>query len=90
MWAWSSNWLLRARIDNAHTIVAVLQTGPGTPAGLTPKTQQQVSYIHRRAHTWPGTEKRVGPLTPDVADRNVDLYEVGGEFPITFISLAEQ
>lgn len=88
LWAWSKGWLLRARIDGAQAIVAVLQSGVETPAGLTPMMSQPVRYTPRRAHTWPGGEKRVGPLRAEVADRAVDLYEVDGESPITFVALA--
>jgi hypothetical protein len=90
LWAWTPGWLLRARIDGAHAIVAILQIGDASPSGLIPRSSEQVRYTRRSSHTWPASENRVGRLGPDVADRNVDLYELGGEFPVTFISLNER
>jgi hypothetical protein len=88
LWAWTPGWLLRGRIDGAHVIAAVLQMDGTIPSGLTPRSSpQQVSYVHRLSRTWPGAEKRVGPISPDLADRAVHLYEVGGEYPVTFVRL---
>jgi hypothetical protein len=91
LWAWQpggqSGWLLRARIDGAHAIVGVLQIGDDRPAGLAAHTPEAVRYTKRTSHTWLGTEKRVGRLHPDVVDRGVQLYEVDGESPVTFVSL---
>lgn len=92
LWAWTPQWLLRARIDGATAIVATLgtgalDTGGAVPAGLTPVHTEQVWYVTRVAHTWPATEKRVGRLSPEVTDRQVTLYEVGGQHPITFVGM---
>lgn len=87
MWGWTTDWLLRARIDGGDTIAGALEIGASASSGLRPLSTEQVSYILRRSHTWPSSEHRVGRLAPEVADRPVDLYEVGGEFPITFVSL---
>lgn len=88
LWAWTANWLLRARIDGGQAIVAVLQIGELDLKRLTPRWSQPTGYELRHSHTWAGTDKRVGRLAPHVADRSVDLYEVGGKSPITFVRLA--
>lgn len=81
VWAWSSDWLLRARIDAGHAVVAVLQTGDATPVGMTSRASWQVRFIRRDAHTWSSGEKRVGRLAPEVVSRGVELWQIDGELP---------
>jgi hypothetical protein len=86
LWAWTGHWLIRARIDghDAITGALILTTPPvsAPPAQLS----EQVTYQRATAHTWPIGEKRVGPLTPDVADHPVDIYLIPGQHPVTFIA----
>jgi hypothetical protein len=87
LWAWTSTWMLRARIDATDAIVGVLSLNGSTPPGLTPHTTEPVTYTRLESHTWPGRERRVGPLDPTLTDRPVDLYQIDGEHPVTFIHL---
>ena len=89
LWAWTTRWLVRARIDANDAIVGALLLDvpdPQAPA-LEPVVTDRVGYVRRQARTWPTSERRVGPLPPPVADRIVDLYEVPGAHPVTFIGL---
>ncbi len=91
LWAWAPEWLLRARIDGPHAIVAVLQTGSHAPDGLTPRrSEPSVPFVRRISRTWPAKERRIGPLTSGVTDRAVELYEVRGQAPVTFIGMRPQ
>lgn len=85
LWAWSAQWLLRARVDGERAIVAVLQTDREAPSGLTPLESYDVRCIRRQCRTWPGGEQRVGPLAATVTDRPVELWQVDGERPVTFV-----
>ena len=84
LWAWSSRWILRARIDGDTAITGVLALD-GEPHPAPPAlSRQTVHYQHAKSNTWPQTEKRVGQLTVGIADRTVDIYLIAGEHPITF------
>jgi hypothetical protein len=87
LWAWSQRWLLRARVDGAHAIVAVLATGAATPDRLTQVDAWPVRCVRRRAHTWPDAERRVGKLPATVTDRPVELWQVEGDRPVTFVKV---
>lgn len=87
MWAWAEDWLARIRLDGQHVIVGVLSLG-GQPASLPPEQwREEVAFREVRSQTWPPTEKRVGPLQPEVAGRPADLYLVTGEQPVTFVRI---
>lgn len=93
LWAWSPPWRLRARLDGQHAIIGVLALdGPeiAGPPGLTPVESSLVRYVRREAHTWPGGERRVGPLADEVADHSVELYQLDGEYPLTFVALRDR
>lgn len=87
LWAWTDQWLIRARLDGANAVVGVLalaaEPAPAPPA----KLRERVAYQAVQAHNWPPTEKRVGPIAPDVADRQVTLYLIAGPRPVTFVAL---
>jgi hypothetical protein len=84
LWAWTAGWLLRARLDGTQAIVGGLQLDAVGP-GLTVVESWDVQCEVRTAHNWSAAAKRVGPLGPEVAGRTVELYEVPGERPITFV-----
>jgi hypothetical protein len=87
LWAWSSGWLLRARIDGDTAVVgALLLTATAVPLP-SPLITEQVNYVMRKAQTWDPGERRVGPLSAAVTERVTDLYEVAGPQPVTFIGL---
>jgi hypothetical protein len=46
-----------------------------------------VSFSRSSSQTWPSAEKRVGPLLPGVPGRIADLYQVTGEYPVTFVRI---
>ena len=93
LWAWTNQWLLRARIEGDHAIVATLRPTPTGAAITAPVAHwpvlltEEVRYTHLETRTWPTGEQRVGPLGPDVAARPADLYHLSGEHPVTFIRL---
>ncbi|MEO3747200.1 hypothetical protein [Plantactinospora sp. B5E13] len=90
LWAWTADWLLRARLDGDAAIVGVLQTGtttPQLPHPGPPAATEPITYTIRHAHTWPANENRVGPLNPTITDRPADLYHTHGTHPITFVRI---
>lgn len=79
---------MRARLDGEDAIIGVLQLGATAPdLSATTRESWTVDYTTYQAHTWPTGEKRIGPLDAAVADRAVQLYQVAGEHPVTFVSL---
>jgi hypothetical protein len=76
LWAWTTDWLARIRIDDQHAIVGVLalhdQPGNAPPE----QWRQDVQFHQVQSHTWPQIEKRVGPLRSEVTGRPADLYLV--------------
>jgi hypothetical protein len=88
LWAWTDRWLARARIDRDAAIIGVLAVGGEPETALTVKLSEGVRYQLVQAKTWPGNEKRVGPLAPDLANRGVDAYLVAGARPVTFVAAA--
>jgi len=104
LWAWTGSWLLRARVDGQEAIVGLLQPDADGPAdtdgdahpdaappvaGRHP-ARQPVRYVRYTAQTWPGAEKRVGPLHPDLTGRPVQLFQISGKRPVTFVRLAQR
>lgn len=67
LWAWTSQWLLRARIDGSTAITGALVLTTEPPAWPTAKLREQVTCQRVLAETWPIREQRVGPLDPTVA-----------------------
>jgi hypothetical protein len=89
LWAWTTDWLARIRIDNQHAIPAIL-TLTGHPATCPPEQwRQEVQYHQTPSQTWPPAEKRVGPLSPDIAGQPADLYTITGEHPVTFVRIRQ-
>ena len=89
LWAWTGDWLARIRIDGQHAVTGVLALN-GQPGNCPPEQwRQDVQVQHVRSQTWPQAEKRVGPLTPEVADRSADLYLVTGERSIAFVMIRQ-
>jgi hypothetical protein len=95
LWAWNDDWLVRARVDGAHAIVGELQvnTVPVPDSALRamrqPRLIETVRYTCRESRTWTPGERRVGPLDPAVKGRLVDLYQVDGARPVTFVRARE-
>ena len=87
LWAWTSQWLARTRIDNGNAITGVLVLGSKPPSGPAVISRETVRFQRARATTWPQAEKRVGRLPSDIADRPVDIYLIPGDHPITFAAL---
>lgn len=88
LWAWTSQWLARARIDNGTAIAGVLALA-GLPQHAPPvQSRDTVRFQHLQGATWPRTEKRVGQLPPEIAGHPVDIYLIPGKNPITFITAA--
>jgi hypothetical protein len=85
LWAWAEQWLLRARVDGAHAIVAVLAFGEAIPDRITPVSAWPVQCTTRYARTWPAHEKRVGEIPAAVSDRAVEIWQVDGDRPVTFV-----
>jgi hypothetical protein len=88
LWAWTDEWLARARIDGDTAIVGVLAIAGKPQDGPTAKPPETVHFQVVRATTWMQNEKRVGELTADLADRRMDVYLIPGEHPITFVASA--
>lgn len=84
LWAWSSEWLARVRIDNGTAITGVLALHDEPHSAPPVISRETVQFQHARAATWPQTEKRVGRLPSGIADRPVDIYLIPGDHPITF------
>jgi hypothetical protein len=87
LWAWHADWLLRARIDGRDAIVGALLLGDVGPPGLTSLLTDRTDCVRREGHTWPAEEKRVGPVPAALAGRDVDLYQIAGAHPVTFVRL---
>ncbi|WP_432902537.1 hypothetical protein ACQP1S_02605 [Micromonospora matsumotoense] len=88
LWAWTTDWLLRARLDDDTAIVGVLHLGSATPRlDPPPIAAEPITYTIHHARTWPAQEKRVGPLDHTVTDRRTDLYQTAGTHPITFVRI---
>ncbi|HVB41444.1 MAG TPA: hypothetical protein VNF47_01900, partial [Streptosporangiaceae bacterium] len=86
LWAWTDQWLIRARIDGDQAIVGalILAAAPaGAPARL---MTENVRYERATARTWDADEKRVGPMAPAQAGRPVDVFLVSGAHPVTFVA----
>ena len=60
LWAWSSQWLARVRIDNGTAITGVLALHDEPHSAPPVISRETVQFQHARAATWPQTEKRVG------------------------------
>jgi hypothetical protein len=87
LWAWSTHWSIRARIDQDHTIVAALHLHGNDPPPLTPILTETVRYTRIHTSTWPAGEQRIGPLPAALADRKFQLDCIEGPRPITFVRL---
>jgi hypothetical protein len=89
LWAWTSQWLIRARIDGDTAVTAALVLTAPPQAAPAAKLHQQVSYQRAQTETWRQGEQRVGPLESGIAGRPVVLYLIAGTRPITFVSLTQ-
>jgi len=91
LWAWTSQWLARTRIDNGtgSAITGVLVLGSAPRPGPPVISRETVRFQYARAATWRQAEKRAGPLPGDTAGRPVDIYLIPGDHPITFAALAD-
>jgi len=87
LWAWTNQWLVRARIDVDTAITGALALTARPAAAPTAVLREQVTYQRVRANTWAVGEKRIGPLDSVLSGRTVDLYLIPGPKPVTFISL---
>jgi hypothetical protein len=85
LWAWTGQWLARLRIDDQTAIVGVLALTAAPASGPPGRDPLPVSFSRSSSSTWPSNEKRVGPLLAGVHGRTADLYQVTGEYPITFV-----
>jgi hypothetical protein len=86
LWAWNGRWLARARIDGNEAIPGVLVL-TGEPGNAPPVVfRETVRYQQARAANWPAAENRAGPLPEGVAGREMALYMIPGEHPVTFVS----
>jgi hypothetical protein len=86
LWAWTEQWLVRARIDGDQAIVGVLVLSAAPAGAPAAKITETVSFERAAARTWTEGEQRVGPMPAEVADREVDIFLVSGEHPVTFVS----
>ncbi|GGL19451.1 hypothetical protein [Mangrovihabitans endophyticus] len=73
LWAWSTEWLIRVRLDAGTAIGAVLHLAEPTTGHPDLHT---VQWTLHHTRSWPDAENRVGPLSPDVTDRTVELYNI--------------
>jgi hypothetical protein len=89
IWAWTSRWLIRARIDGDTAITGALALTGEPAAALEAVLREPVTYQRVQAGTWPASDKRIGPLDTTIADRPVTLYLIAGPAPVTFISLSQ-
>jgi hypothetical protein len=86
LWAWTGPWLARARIDGDAAILGVLAL-TGEPGNAPPAIfRETVRYQRARATNWPTTENRAGPLPEAAAGREMAIYLIPGEHPVTFVS----
>lgn len=86
VWAWADDWLLRARIDGEQAIVATLHLTGRAPVDIDPGAPASPVKVTRYlSRTWPSDEQRVGPLAEEVTGRLVELYQLDGTHPITFV-----
>jgi hypothetical protein len=89
LWAWTPDWLARIRIDGQHAITGILALH-GQPANCPPEQwRQDVQFQLVGSQTWPPSERRVGPLTPEITGRTADLYLITGEHAVTFVKISQ-
>jgi hypothetical protein len=88
LWAWTPDWLLRARVEGQRAVVGILVLHGDPPTGGPQPLQTcPVNYRRLTARTWIATEPRVGPIRDEVANRLVHQYLLAGERPTTFIAI---
>lgn len=90
LWAWAADWRLRARVDGLGAIVAVLSWGRSVPLTMAPCGVWTVDATVRLATTWGPDEGRVGRQREIPAARTVELHQIDGERPVTFVALRPQ
>lgn len=89
LWGWAEGWLLRARLDSGCAIVATLHLDESAPSGLPPGPRTEaVRATYRQSRTWPAGTPRVGQLEQEVRDQLVDLYQLDGDHPVTFVRIS--
>jgi hypothetical protein len=85
LWAWTEQWLIRARVEGVQVIAGALILR-ARPAALVPLMTEEVSYERVTAQTWALGEKRVGQMPPGLAGRQVEMFLVSGERPVVFVA----
>lgn len=87
LWAWTSQWLIRARVEGDQVIAGALILESPPPSAPEAALTEPVSYERATARTWGQDENRVGPLPAGLVGRPVEVYLVAGERPVTFVAL---
>jgi len=89
LWAWTTGWLARIRVDVDTAIVGTLALTAHPTSPPPEQWRETVNFRELRSQTWDMTEKRVGRLLPEVAGQLADLYLVSGDHPVTFVRIAQ-
>lgn len=86
LWGWNADGsvLLRVRIDGDRGVPAVLTKAAGTAPEAGGSTQT-VRVTVRQALPWPKGEKRIKVQQPGVLEGRIDLIQVLGTMPMTFV-----
>ena len=87
LWAWTDQWLIRARIEGDQAIVGALILTAAPADAPPPLATEEVRYERATAETWTANEKRVGPMASGQAERPVEVFLVSGEHPVTFVAM---
>jgi hypothetical protein len=87
LWAWTTQWLIRARVEGDQVIVGALILQAPPPSAPRAALTETVTYERATAQTWTLKESRVGPMPAELAGRPVDVYLIAGERPVTFVAL---
>ena len=86
LWAWTPQWLARARIELGTAITGVLALHGEPAQAPAVLSRETVDFQRTQARTWPQEDKRVGRLPDHIAGQLTDIYLIAGDRPITFVA----
>ena len=86
LWAWTPQWLARARIEVGTAITGVLALHGEPPQAPAVLSRETVEFQWAHARAWPQEDKRVGRLPGHIAGQPTDIYLIAGDHPITFVA----
>lgn len=90
LWAWAGGWALRARLDDGRALTAVLRPEPGDASsddgGRPGSGPVRVRVRIRPGLPWQPDDHQVGRPDHDLPTPRIQLLELTGVTPATFVS----